>query len=262
MRISHAMYVTTGWLTATDRSFIHFESVEVPSHLSWPSPESDHATVFSSVGAVVWIIDSQDEYISSIDELLRTVVFLAVHYPHIHIHVFIHKTDGLSDEYRYDTFREVRQRVQDELSDCGHADRVVGYYQTSIFEPSVFDAVSKVVQTLLPQLSALESLLNRLCSSSRIQKAFLFDTPTRLYLAADTSAAFLRDYELCADHVDVLVDIKQLYTWRDGARAGAGAATPIAESTVTSDATGDTYLYAREINESVCPRPAVPSPVH
>ena len=163
---------------------------------------------------MIWVIDSQDEYLTSINELLRTAVFLAEHYPRINFEVFIHKTDGLSDEYKYDTFREVRQRVQDELSDIGYGNRSVSYYQTSIFDHSIYEAISKVVQRLLPQLPALEALLNRLCSTCGMQKAYLFDTVSKIYVATDASPTFLKDYEVCSDYVDVIVDIKALYGWQ------------------------------------------------
>ena len=237
---------------------MHFESAEIPTQLPVLSLDFDHASVFSNIGAVIWIIDSQDEYFTSINELLRTAVFLAEHYPRVNLEVFIHKTDGLSEEYKYDTFREVRQRVQDELSDYGYGDRSVSYYQTSVFDYSIFEAMSKVIMKLLPQLEAMETLLTKLCSTCRMQKAYLFETVSKIYIATDASPTFLRDYEVCSDYVDSIVDIKQLYGWHG--RAPEGQPDPgldstnlsfIGESSVSFDKTGDTYIYAREIKDTL-----------
>ena len=241
---------------------MHFESSEVPTQMPVLSPDFDHASMFANIGAVIWIIDSQDEYLTSINELLRAAVFLAEHYPRINFEVFIHKTDGLSEEYKHDTFREVRQRVQDELSDYGYGDRSVSYYQTSIFDHSIFEAMSKVIMRLVPQLAAMETLLTKLCSTCRIQKAYQFDTVSKIYIATDASPTFLKDYEVCSDYVDVIVDIKQLYGWHGRSPAnsrpgsGMGDATQmnfVGESMVSFDKSGDTYIYAREINEYVNP---------
>lgn len=183
---------------------------------------------------------------------MRTAVFLAEHYPRINFEVFIHKTDGLSDEYKYDTFREVRQRVQDELSDYGYGDRSVSYYQTSIFDHSIFEAMSKVILKLLPQLAAMETLLTKLCSTCRIQKAYLFDTISKIYIATDASPTFLRDYEVCSDYVDTVVDIKQLYGWDERGLEASRDSTElpfVGESLVSFDKTGDYHIYAREIDE-------------
>lgn len=245
------------------QSFMTFDSAEIPSNLNILSPTYDHATLFTSIGAAIWIIDSQDEYLTSIAELLRFAVFLAENYPRINLEVFIHKTDGLSEEYKYDTFREVRQRVQDELSDEGYGDRGVSYYQTSIFDHSIFEAMSKVIMKLLPQLPAMETLLTKLCSTTRMQKAYLFDTLSKIYIATDASPTFLRDYEVCSDWVDVIVDVKQIYGWRDGDEEPGGdhdgdAETDdeqqrsgkfVGESMVTFDKSGDTFIYVREITE-------------
>ncbi|KAF2769128.1 hypothetical protein EJ03DRAFT_343576 [Teratosphaeria nubilosa] len=236
------------------KSFITFETGEVPAHLHGQlDSNADLRTLFSDAGAVIWVIDVQDEYLPSINEMVHVIVFLAEHHPRVNFEVFIHKTDGLSDEYKYDTFREVRQRVYDELSDLGHGDRSILYHQTNIFDHSIFEAMSRVVQRLLPQLPAMEALLNKLCSTCRIQKAYLFDTVSKIYVATDASPAFLRDYEVCSDYVDVIVDIKQIYGWQ---KAGSDQSShsdadedSMGESMVTFDKSGDTYIYAREINE-------------
>ena len=103
----------------------------------------------------------------------------------------------------------------------------------------------------------METLLNRLCSTCRIQKAYLFDTVSKIYIATDTSPTLLKDYEVCSDYVDVVVDIKQLYGWRgqgaDG-RPGSGTSDAVemsfqGESLVTYDKSGDSYIYAKEITE-------------
>lgn len=236
-------------------SFMKFESMELPSNLPYTSPDFDRDSIFASVGSIIWVLDMQDEYFHSIGQLIETAVFLLENYPRINFEVFIHKTDGLSEEYKFDTFRDVRQRVQDELADAGYGNRGVAFYQTSIFDHSVYEAMSKVIQKLLPQLPAMEALLNKLCSACRIQKAYLFDTISKIYLATDASPTFLKDYEACSDYVDTIVDIKQIYGWQtrgqDGLLVtdGSTESGAVGESLITYDKTGNTYIYAREINE-------------
>ena len=234
-------------------SFMKFESSEVPPNIPYLSPDFDREAVFGNAGSVIWVLDMQDEYFQSIDQLIKTAGFIMDNYPRVNFEVFIHKTDGLSEEYKYDTFRDVRQRVQDELSDAGYSDRPVAFYQTSIFDHSVYEAMSKVVQKLLPQLPAMESLLNKLCSACRIQKAYLFDTVSKIYLATDASPTFLKDYEVCSDYVDVIVDIKQIYGWqnRGSQESDSKGSEAVGESLITYDKSGNTYIYAREINEYV-----------
>lgn len=244
-------------------SFMNFESSEIPPNIPYLSPDFDREALFGgTTGSIIWVLDMQDEYFQSIDALIKTASFIMDNYPRLNFEVFVHKTDGLSEEYKYDTFRDVRQRVQDELSDAGYGDRSVAFYRTSIFDHSVYEAMSKVVQKLLPQLPAMEALLNKLCSTCRTQKAYLFDTVSKIYLATDTSPTFLKDYEVCSDYVDVIVDIKQIYGWHgpenknDSGEASSSAV--VGESLITYDKSGNTYIYAREINE-YAPFPTLPS---
>lgn len=215
------------------------------------SSDVDHAALFAQLGAVLWVIDVQDEYLSSIAALVKTAIFLEEHCPHVHLEVLVHKTDGLSDEYRYDASREVRQRVQDEFSDVGLGHHAVAFHQTSIFDHSIFEAMSKIVQKLLLQLESLESMLNRLCSTCGMQKAFLFDTMSKLFIATDASPIFLGDYEACSDYLDVMVDLKTLYSWHKPSShldtEESMLEENLGESVVTYERSGDTYIYAKEL---------------
>jgi Ras-related GTP-binding protein C/D len=61
-----------------------------------------------------------------------------------------------------DIKRDIQQRIGDELADEGLADVDIEYHMTSIFDHSIFEAFSKIIQKLIPQLRTLEDLLNNL----------------------------------------------------------------------------------------------------
>ena len=150
----------------------------------------------------------------SLDPLSRlhsTIIALQRTYPRVNIEVFIHKVDGLSDEYKLDTQNDIAQRTQDELADAGYDNVQVSYHLTSIYDHSIFEAFSKVIQKLLPQIETLENLLNVLCSNSGIEKAFLFDVISKIYVATDSSPVDVQSYEICSDFIDVIVDISEIY---------------------------------------------------
>ena len=75
----------------------------------------------------------------------------------------------------------------------------------SIYDHSIFEAFSKVVQKLIPQLPTLENLLNILIRNSGIEKAFLFDVVSKIYIATDYSPVDMQSYELCSDMIDVVI---------------------------------------------------------
>ena len=87
--------------------------------------------------------------------------------------------DGLSEDYKMETQRDIHQRANDDLQDSGFEQVHLSFHLTSIYDHSIFEAFSKVVQKLIPQLPTLENLLNIFISNSSIEKAFLFDVVSK-----------------------------------------------------------------------------------
>ena len=73
--------------------------------------------IFSGTGAVIFVIDAQDDYVEmeAIQKLTLTLTRAFKANPGLHFEVFIHKVDSLSDDTRMETQRDIHQRVQDEL---------------------------------------------------------------------------------------------------------------------------------------------------
>jgi len=246
--------VTVLWIAnGFDSSFMDFQVWDLPGHLDYLDPAFDTDNIFEEIGALIWVIDAQDEYLDAIQRLNMTILNLQQSYPNINIEVFVHKVDGLSDDFRGDTFRDIIQRVQDELSDNGYEQAPISFYQTSIYDHSIFEAFSKVIQKLIPQLPTLEALLNNLCGACNIEKAYLFDIMSKIYIATDTSPTDIATYEVCSDYIDVVIDVSEIYGW-DRPEEGQDqneVGNNDAESLITMEKKGSRYLYLREINKYV-----------
>jgi Ras-related GTP-binding protein C/D len=191
-----------------------FQVWDFPGQLDFLDPSFDVNSIFGEIGALIWVIDAQDEYLDAITRLNNTIINLQQSYPLINIEVFIHKVDGLSDDYRQDIQRDIVQRIQDELSDAGIDNAPVNFHLTSIYNHSIFEAFSKVIQKLIPHLPTLEALLNDLCRNCRFEKAYLFDVLSKIYIATDSSPLDMPSYEICSDYIDVVVDISEIYGWQ------------------------------------------------
>jgi len=125
----------------------------------------------------------------------------------------------------------------------------VSFHLTSIYDHSVFEAFSKVVQQLIPQLPTLESLLDVLVTSCRIDKAFLFDVVSKIYIATDSSPVDMRSYELCADMIDAVIDVSSIYGLADDGVTPSAATAP--ESNCVITLSNGTAIYLREANRSL-----------
>lgn len=70
---------------------------------------------------------------------------------------------------------------------------------------------SRVVQKLIPQLPVLDNLLNVLVSRCAMEKAYLFDVASKLYISTDSSLVDMQSVELCSDMIDVVLDVSGIY---------------------------------------------------
>ncbi|ODV79432.1 GTP-binding protein GTR2 [Suhomyces tanzawaensis NRRL Y-17324] len=192
-------------------SLIDLSVMELPGQLNYFEPNYDSERLFSSIGALVYVIDSQDEYLNALTNLSMIVEFAYKVNPKINIEVLIHKIDGLSEDYRIDAQRDIMQRTGDELLDLGLEGVQVSFYLTSIFDHSIYEAFSRIVQKLIPELPSLENMLDNLVQHSSIDKVFLFDVNSKIYVATDSSPVDIQTYEVCAEFIDITIDLDDLY---------------------------------------------------
>jgi len=54
-------------------------------------------------------------------------------------------------------------------------------------------------------------MLDNLIDKSLIQKAFLFDVISKIYIASDSSPVDMKHYEICSELIDVLIDVTCIY---------------------------------------------------
>ena len=205
---------------------------------------------------MVWVLDAVDNYMEPIGRLTDIILHLQKSYPHIKYTVFIHKIDSLTEDIREETIRDVVQRISDELFDAGIENPPINYYGTSIFDHTIFEGLSRVMQGLVPQLPTFEALLNTMRASCHFEKVYLFDVYSKIYVASDTSPLDVKSYELCSDYVDLIVDMSEVYGWHrnrwQGAEIPQIPETQYAESHVAN--IKGYHLYLREINMSVSSR--------
>ncbi|KAF8589453.1 hypothetical protein K439DRAFT_1332480, partial [Ramaria rubella] len=167
---------------------------------------------------LLFVIDIQDNFNHSIPRLTETIVAACHENPDINVEVFVHKADVLADDYQIETFRHVQQRVSDELQDTSIEIEMLQlqFHLTSIYDHSVYESFSVAIQRLIDPLPYLEDLLNVFCANSRLSKAFLFDTNSRIYVATDASPVDGATHNLCCDYVQMLSQFAPLYRCVDG----------------------------------------------
>lgn len=80
-------------------------------------------------------------------------------------HVFLNKaeSDVFNDEARQDLLVKTRQQTQEMLSTSGIKVKSLDFYLTTIYDNSVFEALSQVLMKVMPCSQYLCRLLDELC---------------------------------------------------------------------------------------------------
>lgn len=179
--------------------------------------DDDQQNIFGGSTSLIFVVDAQDEPYDHVLQSFTNAVTRALELnPNIAVEVFINKVDGelfLSDESKFDCRRDIMTQVTDELTDAGVSpDSIhIRYHLTSIYDHSIYEALSRVVQRLIPQLPTLENLLNVLVSTCSMEKAYLFDVVSKLYISTDPGPVDMQSVELCSDMIDVVLDVSGIY---------------------------------------------------
>jgi Ras-related GTP-binding protein C/D len=170
-------------------SVVHFKVSDFPGSMQPEDLPVSDRSVFAHAEAVLFVIDGQDELGPAIARLVATIEKAYVVNRRINFEIFIHKVDGLSQERKLELQREVSQQVTKQLSLKQLDDANRALYLSSIYDQSIYENISKVVQKLVPSLAILENLLDVLISNCRMHKAFLFDVLTKVDLSTESLPA-------------------------------------------------------------------------
>jgi Ras-related GTP-binding protein C/D len=227
-----------------------FHIWDLPGQIDYFDPAFDTNEIFSHIGALVWVVDALDDYTESINRLTTTILNIQNTYPQVNVEVLVHKIDSLNHEYSAEIYQDIVQRVGDELNDQGYINPNVSYYKTSIYDFTIFDALSKIVQKLVPNLDTMQNLMNTLVDRSGMSKAYLFDIQTKVYVCSDTRPADEEVFRLCADYIDVIVDLSDLYGHERKHELKLGPAVDETESSMQIH-DGST-IFLKEMNRFLC----------
>ncbi|EJD06519.1 uncharacterized protein FOMMEDRAFT_77239 [Fomitiporia mediterranea MF3/22] len=177
---------------------------------------------------IIFVIDIQDSYHNPIARLIDFFVTAFQESPEINLEVFVHKAESMTEEYRTESYRLIQTRLMEELSDLPllsingaspagpsfEAQQIpYMFHLTSVYDHSLQEAFARVFTRILApgSLPFLEELLNAFISTSSSDKAFLFDTKAKFFVATDSSPVDAVTFGLCCDYVHMLNQFGSLY---------------------------------------------------
>ncbi|SCV73599.1 BQ2448_7525 [Microbotryum intermedium] len=218
MAPSNTFFIDRGNKSDDVNSFVSIKMWNLPAG---PLDPSSWTFSFHEVDAVIFVLDASMPFADLIRKMALTMQKGYETNKEIQFEIFLHKIDILSVDHQLDTLQSLRDRLGEELDDLSpglEASVHVFYHLTSVFDASIYEALSRVIQKLLPQQAFLERLLDQLVQvvdgdmqQCSMDKALIFDITSKLYLATDTTPLDSDTYVLCSDYVDLVGDFTLLY---------------------------------------------------
>lgn len=189
---------------------LQYKIIEFPGNFSLALASPHNQSVLHSLALLIFVVDAQDQpHSTALDTFSALMKSVHSSNPRCLFEVFIHKVDG-------DMFANEDEKlgIQSKISASLRSQNVVpepSYHLTSIYDLSIFESLSKVIQKVTPQVPFLQKLLDGLAENCNMRKVYLMDVMTKLYIASDSNPADSVSYELCSDVIDVVIDMSCIY---------------------------------------------------
>jgi Ras-related GTP-binding protein C/D len=194
--------------------YIQFTIKDYPGNYELRESSPSDVQAIKNCGTLIYVIDAQpQDYEGNCNKLRDIIKTCSQVNKNIQYEVFIHKIDSdlfLSDEQKMDCLNEIQENMR-QLCTESNLQVSLSFYLTSIYDHSIYESLSKVIQKLLPQVSFITSMIDNLINTSKIEKAFLFDVISKIYIATDSNPVEIKHYEICSELIDVLIDVSCIY---------------------------------------------------
>ncbi|OAF70150.1 Rag D [Intoshia linei] len=131
---------------------------------------------FDKVLAIIFVIDAQDAVQNSLHQFNKFFEIVNRQNSHIYYVIFAHKSDGLNDTQKLDVLRCIN------ANESKYSDNVTQFL-TTLYDISVREAFSLLIQRILKIVPEIESILNFFVSYSFLKSVYLCDINSKIFFS-------------------------------------------------------------------------------
>ncbi|OMJ86887.1 hypothetical protein SteCoe_11525 [Stentor coeruleus] len=162
---------------------------------------------------MIYVLDVKDEpYNTTIEKFLTLQSEIYEMNPFCSFELLLHKLDGevfSSDESKMLILSEISELIK--LNNNERNVPPAEIHLTSIMDLSLHVELSKILQKCHPLLPLTQNLLDNFVCNSMIDKVYIIDVVSKLFVCTDSRPIDLFSYELCCDAIDVAIELSMLY---------------------------------------------------
>ena len=166
-----------------------------------------------SENIMIYVLDAKDEpYNRTIEKFLTLMSEIYEMNPLCIFYFLIHKLDGEmfdSEDLKIGVFNEISELIR--LNSAERNLPQTDILMTSIHDLTIYIALSTILQKSSPLLPLVQDLLDGFILESMIDKLYIIDIISKLFIATDSRPIDLISYELCINSIDVTIELSSLY---------------------------------------------------
>lgn len=186
---------------------------DFPGNFEITQMNSAELKQLESAQILIYVIDAKDEpYNKNIEKFLTVQSEVFEMNPYCVFELLVHKVDGemfSNEESKKSLLSEISELIK--LNSQERSLQAAEIFLTSIMDHSIYVSISRILQKLNPFLLSSQAALDLFISVSMIEKAYIIDIVTKLFVSTDSRPIDNLSYELCCDAIDISIELSTIY---------------------------------------------------
>ena len=117
----------------------------------------------------------------------------------------------LNEENKNVTLQNIRSKLSEDMDSDELQNVTLDYSLTTLYDHTLYECFSKVIQKVIKQVPHLTHLLDSLITVCKMEKAFLFEIVSKLFISTDSTPVDMNPFAICSEMIDVFLDISYIY---------------------------------------------------
>ena len=189
---------------------------EFPSSYSFEGDLKESETFLIKCDILIFVIDYKKYNLSTKDQtdfFKNNILPILNKYKTISLYIFIHNIDNYNTNSIFTTQYndDIQSSIIKTYSEYNKAINIDDFkkniFKTSIYNSTLFEAFSSILQNVLIQNRNLSILVDEVCKNSFIDNAYLFDINNKFCLAYYSSLKKVNIFDICLNMIDFAVNM-------------------------------------------------------
>jgi len=185
--------------------------IEFPGTFSYESITEEYIQYITKSKVIIFVYDIQGDKDKQFEYFKKNILPIFSKYKGLSLYIFLHKVDSNISKYEVSKQGdEFKTKIEPYKKNQNIENSNI--FQTSIYNSTMFEAFSNILQDLLPTNRNMSTLLQNLSQNCGFEKAYLIDLFNKIYLAFGDKAIDSDNFNMCSEFIELILGMVGLYS--------------------------------------------------